>query len=122
MGRETTDQWRSCPPARRGRARSGARHVQYGRDGGALSVGARLLTHEEFMLIRIELPRNRDFCGRLLVLGDAGKIAFGPEWWAGRANDAAAFRRGNDSRSCLLPYGDTPLGHYRLRRFISIRR
>ena len=73
------------------------------------------------MLIRIELPRNRDFCGCLLVLDDAGKIAFGPEWCAGRANDAAALRRGNDSRSCLLPYGDTPLGHYRLRQIISMR-
>src|SRR4051812_7606720 len=73
------------------------------------------------MLIRIELPRDRDFCGRLLVLDDAGTITFGPEWCAGRADDAAALRRGNDSRSCLLPYGDTPLGHYRLRRFISMR-
>jgi hypothetical protein len=73
------------------------------------------------MLIRIELPRDRDYCGRLLVLDDAGTILFGPEWCAGRANDEAALRRGNDSRSCLLPYGDTPLGHYRLRRFISMR-
>jgi hypothetical protein len=73
------------------------------------------------MLIRIELPCDRDYCGRLWVLDDAGGIAFGPAWCAGLANEAAAVRRGNDSRSCLLPYGDTPLGQYRLRRIISMR-
>jgi hypothetical protein len=73
------------------------------------------------MLIRIELPRDRDYCGRLWVLDDAGGLAFGPAWCTGRANEMAAARRGNDSRSCLLPYGDTPLGQCRLRRIISMR-
>ena len=73
------------------------------------------------MLIRIELPRDRDYCGRLSVLDEAGKVRFGPVWCAGRANDAAAARHGNDGRSCLLPYGDTPTGLYRLRRIISMR-
>ena len=56
------------------------------------------------MLIRIELPRDRDFCGYLHVLDEAGTIAFGLEWCAGRANDAAALRRGNDAAHvcCLM--------------------
>src|SRR5262245_15743122 len=73
------------------------------------------------MLIRIERPRYRNYFGRLCVLDDAGAIAFGPAWCAGRANEAAAVCRGNDSRSFLLGHGDTPPGQYRLRRIISMR-
>ena len=54
------------------------------------------------MLIRIELPRDRDYCGRMTVL-DGERVAFGPIWCAGRAHDAVAVRYGNAERSYFLP-------------------
>ena len=71
------------------------------------------------MRLRIEVQRNRDFCGRLVALGE--RVLFGPVWCAGRANDAAACARGNDGRSYLLPYGDTPPGIYKIKTLLSMR-
>jgi hypothetical protein len=73
------------------------------------------------MRIGIELPRNRDRCGRLSLLDDRSRVIFGPVWCAGRAIDAVAAGYGNDGRSYFLPYGDTPPGGYKVKKLISMR-
>src|SRR5215471_4861445 len=73
------------------------------------------------MRLRVELPRDRDRCGRLSLINDRSRVIFGPVWCAGRASDGAAAGYGNDGRSYLLPYGDTPPGGYKIKKFISMR-
>jgi hypothetical protein len=73
------------------------------------------------MRMRIDLPRDRDRCGRLSLLDDRSRVIFGPVWCAGRASDGAAAGYGNDGRSYLLPYGDTPPGAYKIKKLISMR-
>ncbi len=69
----------------------------------------------------VELPKNRDLAGRLSLIGDDGSTIAGPFAVAGRALDGPARAHGNPRRLPLLPYGDTPLGTYRLTRRISMR-
>ena len=71
------------------------------------------------MKIRISLPDNRDFAGRLELLGASGAVIFGPVPAAGRAHDLLASSHGNAARSPLRPYGDTPLGTYAVRGVVG---
>jgi hypothetical protein len=76
------------------------------------------LIEEEPLRIRISLPDNRDYAGRLEVL-DANGVVFGPVPAAGRAHDDPAPAHGNASRNPLRPYGDTPLGTYAVRGIVE---
>jgi hypothetical protein len=67
------------------------------------------------MIIRISLPEDRDYAGRLEVLDAAGAVVLGPFPAAGRAHDKPAAAHGNALRNPLLPYGDTPIGTYSVR-------
>jgi hypothetical protein len=71
------------------------------------------------MKIRIGLPENRDYAGRLEVLDASGAVVFGPIPAAGRAHDELAAGHGNVPRNPLRPYGDTPLGTYTVRGVVE---
>jgi hypothetical protein len=71
------------------------------------------------MKIRIGLPENRDYAGRLEVLDASGAVVFGPVPAAGRAHDELAAGHGNVPRNPLRPYGDTPLGTYTVRGVVE---
>jgi GH24 family phage-related lysozyme (muramidase) len=62
----------------------------------------------------VSLPTNRDFEGVLRLEDDKGRVVAGPFAVCGRADDSAARRHGNSSRHPQLPFGDTPLGRYRM--------
>jgi hypothetical protein len=68
-----------------------------------------------FVRIVVELPRNRDLCGALLVFGTTGQVICGPFAAAARANDGLASLRGNPTRNPLHRFGDTPTGTWRVR-------
>jgi hypothetical protein len=65
-------------------------------------------------LVTIYLPANRDLAGALFFRGDTGQHLAGPFSVCGRANDVIAAEHGNKTRDRLLPYGDFPLGTYRV--------
>jgi hypothetical protein len=62
----------------------------------------------------VSLPANRDFEGVLRLEDENGRVVAGPFAVCGRADDSAARRHGNSSRHTHLPFGDTPLGRYRM--------
>jgi hypothetical protein len=62
----------------------------------------------------VSLPANREFEGRLTLEEENGRVLAGPFPVCGLADRAAAGRHGNPSGQPLLPYGDTPLGRYRI--------
>lgn len=62
----------------------------------------------------VRLPKNRDFCGEVLLIGASGAVLAGPYRVAGRANDRAAVAGGNPARRSTLRYGDTPTGTYKV--------
>lgn len=64
--------------------------------------------------LRVELPSNRDYTGILSAFAQDGNLIAGPFPVAGRAGDELAAEHGNPSRTTTLPYGDTPLGGYRI--------
>jgi len=64
----------------------------------------------------IRLPKNRDRYGSLALHDSAGGIIEGPFPAIGRASSVLAIRAGNADRLPTRPFGDTPLGLYRLRR------
>lgn len=67
----------------------------------------------------IELPVDRDVCGRLTLFDENGKTLCGPFPVAGRAGDAVAAANGNPRRDPLLRYGDTPTGVYAVRHLLK---
>jgi len=69
--------------------------------------------------IVVALPRDRDFCGSLLVFADSGEALCGPFPVAARAGDALAAAHGNPSRNPLQRYGDTPTGAWRVREILA---
>jgi hypothetical protein len=70
-------------------------------------------------VLRIELPANRDYTGKITLLDNNGQIIAGPFEVCGRSGDELATEHGNPSRATTLPYGDTPLGTYRIAGFVS---
>jgi hypothetical protein len=60
------------------------------------------------------LPENRDLEGVLRLEEQNGRLVAGPFAVCGRADGEVAGRHGNSSRQALLPFGDTPLGRYRI--------
>lgn len=62
----------------------------------------------------VSLPVNRDVEGSLRLEDDDGRVIAGPFGVCGRADREAAGRHGNPSCNALLPFGDTPLGRYRM--------
>jgi hypothetical protein len=64
----------------------------------------------------IRLPKNRDRYGSLALHDSAGGVIEGPFPAIGRASSVLALRAGNPDRLPTKPFGDTPLGLYRLRR------
>jgi hypothetical protein len=73
---------------------------------------------QEPQTLRIELPANRDYVGRIALLDKGGRLIAGPFAVCGRAGDELATEHGNRSRAATLPYGDTPLGTYRIVGFV----
>jgi hypothetical protein len=67
--------------------------------------------------LHIELPANRDYTGTISLLADDGNCVAGPFAICGRSGDQLASEHGNPSRTTTLPYGDTPLGIYRVVAF-----
>lgn len=67
----------------------------------------------------IELPVDRDICGRLTLLDENETTLCGPFPVAGRAGDAVAAANGNPRRDPLLRYGDTPTGLYAVRHLLK---
>lgn len=61
------------------------------------------------MRIQIYLPLDRNFAGRLLVLGEP-EVLYGPVPAAGKSHSMAARVHGNPNRDPLSAYGDTPYG------------
>jgi len=68
----------------------------------------------------VELPLDRDFCGRLFAFDDMGQLLCGPFPVAARAGDVRARSAGNPARNPLLRYGDTPTGTYRVTRVAQV--
>src|SRR5580658_2871903 len=62
----------------------------------------------------VSLPTKREFEGRLTLEGENGRVLAGPFPVCGLADRGAAERHGNPSGHALLPFGDTPLGRYRI--------
>jgi hypothetical protein len=67
----------------------------------------------------IRLPDDRNHVGSLILEGDDGSVILGPFDVCGRADDRVAARQGNPRRNRLIPYGDTPLGTYRVRQILQ---
>ncbi len=61
----------------------------------------------------VTLPPQRDVEGTVHLEEDGRRLA-GPFPVCGRADSSAALRHGNPTRNPLLPFGDTPLGLYRV--------
>jgi hypothetical protein len=64
--------------------------------------------------INVALPADRKKLGTYTVVDDAGIVRFGPVPCLGLADQTLAGEHGNPTRNPLLPYGDTPLGLYRV--------
>ena len=62
----------------------------------------------------VTLPVDRNFEGILRLEDQNGHLVAGPFAVCGRADREAAARHGNSSCDALLPFGDTPLGRYRM--------
>jgi len=69
--------------------------------------------------IHVQLPADRDYAGLLQLEDDFGHVIAGPYAVCGRANDEAAREHGNPARATTLPYGDTPLGTYRVTQLLQ---
>src|SRR5215472_12721980 len=72
--------------------------------------------------IKVQLPKDRNYTGVLRVEDDLGRSLAGPFQVCARANDLAASEHGNSRRLQALPYGDTPVGGYRVLRIVGTGR
>jgi len=62
----------------------------------------------------VKLPDNRDYAGTLHLEDEHGAVLIGPFLVCGRADRMTAQHHGNPACDPLLPFGNTPLGRYRL--------
>jgi hypothetical protein len=60
------------------------------------------------------LPVDRDFAGLLQLQGPGGEAVAGPFDVCAPADDQISRQNHNPDRSPLLPFGDMPLGNYRV--------
>ncbi len=67
----------------------------------------------------VRLPDDRSFAGLLRLESDEGTLLAGAFEVCGRADDRMAALHGNVRRDPRLPYGDTPLGAYRVARVLE---
>lgn len=70
------------------------------------------------MKIYARLPHDRTAEGTIWAINDAARIAAGPEICLGKADNAAAKAHGNPQRFPVKPFGDHPLGRYRVTRIV----
>jgi hypothetical protein len=71
--------------------------------------------------IRVALPDDRSQLGTLTALGHDGRALEAARRVAGQANREIAARHRNASADRTRPFGDTPLGDYRLAERIPLR-
>src|SRR5262249_29384096 len=67
----------------------------------------------------VRLPEDRDVTGSLVLEDGDDVILAGTFEVSGRADDGEGARHGNPGRNPLLPYGDAPLGLYRVTRVLD---
>ena len=67
----------------------------------------------------VRLPEDRSQTGSLTLESEDGVVLAGPFEVCGRADDLTAARHGNAGRDPMLPYGDTPLGVYRVAHIVA---
>lgn len=74
----------------------------------------------ETLTIQVELPSNRNMTGTLTLIDPiTGLPIAGPFPVLGRAARNTAAKFGNSGADPLKPYGDTPLGGYRIQKIQS---
>ena len=67
------------------------------------------------LTFNISLPKNRLLPGTLMAVSNEGEVLLDPpRACLGLADSAAAVQHGNKDRDPLRPFGDTPLGRYRV--------
>jgi hypothetical protein len=72
------------------------------------------------LTLQVRLPSDRSKTGTLSVIDPVtGGVLFGPIPVLGRAARTAAAGKGNPSADWRKPYGDTPLGEYRIARIVE---
>jgi hypothetical protein len=76
---------------------------------------------EDVPTIRVQLPRDRRNAGVLWVEDDNGRKIAGDYPALGKSDSQTAADKGNPNRDPLQPYGDTPLGDYRVEGFRQLR-
>lgn len=64
--------------------------------------------------IYVELPRNRMMHGKLWLLNASGSVEKGPYECYGKADNQIAIAHNNQKRDPTLPFGDHPLGTYKV--------
>jgi hypothetical protein len=69
--------------------------------------------------IIVRIPNNLDFAGLLEIQNANGKRIAGPFHVCARADDQLARNNKNPRRNPLLPFGDMPLGEYRIAQIIE---
>lgn len=66
------------------------------------------------LTINVALLSNRAKLGTYSIVDDSGAVRFGPVACLGLADQTMATLHHNAKRNPLLPFGDTPLGLYRV--------
>lgn len=71
--------------------------------------------------IRVKLPQDRTRAGTLELIDPiTGGLLFGPVPVLGRAARNTAKKHGNPNADPLQPFGDTPLGEYKISNIVAI--
>jgi hypothetical protein len=68
--------------------------------------------------IIVQLPANRDYTGWIEIQNANGKRIAGRFAVCGRADEEAAHSGQNPGRNPLLPFGDMPLGEYKIAKIL----
>lgn len=70
--------------------------------------------------IVVHVPKDRAKCGQLWLEDSGGRKVAGPFTACAKADGATAKKHKNPDRSPLLPYGDTPVGGYRVEHVLKV--
>jgi hypothetical protein len=71
------------------------------------------------MRLLVELPVDREKCGRLSAVDTRGRTVLGPFAVAGRASSKLAAANRNPNRDPRFRFGDTPTGEYEVRQVLK---